>query len=394
MYIHREIEELLSKALNQFPVCLITGPRQAGKSTLLQHLLRKFNYITLDDPFMRELANRDPELFLSRNTAPLIIDEIQYAPSLLSFIKIRVDKKRREYGQYVLTGSQIFQLMKGVSETLAGRIAIFNLYPLCWEEIKTVPHHNKSMFNDIESAKQTVTGFYPEFFVNKHLDKNLWFGSYLSTYIERDVRNIQNIPDLNRFQTFIGLLATRAGQLINFSEISREVGVSQPTIKNWISILESTYIIYLLKPYHNNRTKRLVKSPKLYFVDTGLLCYLLGIDSEERFFKASERGHIFENMVVMECIKRLATISKRSECYFYRTMSGLEVDLIVEQNGKLAAYEIKFSKTPALDSAKSLKKFKEDHKVKISQVLSLQEKSVPLSDEIEEVHWSQLQFPD
>lgn len=286
MYYSRILGKLIIAALKQFPVCLITGARQAGKSTLLKNILSGFNYVTLDDPLMRMLAIDDPELFLSKNSFPLIIDEIQYAPGLLSYLKMRIDENRHAYGQYVLTGSQIFQLMKGVSESLAGRIAIFNLYPFSWKEVQEIFDHQN--IDDKTCAKQIIQGFYPEFFVNPSLDKNLWFGSYLSTYIERDVRNIKTITDLGRFQTFIALLAARAGKLLNISEVAKECGITQPTAKDWLSILESTYIIYILKPYHNNLSKRLVKSPKIYFTDTGLLCYLLGIDSEERFFKSSD----------------------------------------------------------------------------------------------------------
>ena len=191
MYIRRTIEKRLRAAIRQFPVCLLTGPRQSGKSTLLQHSFKKFRYVTLDDPLMRELANKDPELFLSSHPSPVIIDEIQYAPSLLSYIKIRVDSQRRKYGQYILTGSQTFQLMNGVSETLAGRVAIFQLYPLSWEEISRVPRHRKSVFNDMACAHQIVTGFYPEFFAVPKMDTNLWLSSYLVTYIERDLRNMK-----------------------------------------------------------------------------------------------------------------------------------------------------------------------------------------------------------
>ena len=389
MYIHRTIEKRLEAAVGQFPVCLLTGPRQAGKSTLLQHCFKKFHYISLDDPLMRELSNRDPELFLSSYPSPLIIDEIQYAPMLLSYIKIKVDSRRRECGQYILTGSQTFQLMKGVSETLAGRIAIFQLYPLTWEEISHIPHHQKSAFDDIQCANQIISGFYPEFFATPQMDKNLWLSSYLATYIERDLRNIKAITDLTRFQTFIGLLATRAGQLLKMSELAKEVGVSQPTIKDWISLLEATYIIYILKPYHNNLSKRLVKTPKLYFVDTGILCYLLGIDSSERLFKAAERGHIFENMVVMEYVKRLSASSERSECFFYRTASGTEVDLIIERNRIIEAYEIKFAKMISKEGARSLQIFREEHKTKIARLLSLQEQTIPLFEGITATHWNQ-----
>ena len=388
MYISRKIEKLLLAALKQFPVCLITGPRQAGKSTLLRHFLKEYLYVTLDNPLMRTLANEDPKLFLSMHPAPLIIDEIQYAPNLLSFIKMHVDEHRRSYGQYVLTGSQIFQLMKGVSESLAGRVAIFNLYPLSWEEIATVSGHETAAYDDRKCAEQMIQGFYPEFFQTSNLDKNLWFSSYLSTYVERDVRNIKSITDLGRFQIFISLLAARAGKLLNMSEIGKECGITQPTVRDWLSILESTYMIYILKPYHNNYSKRLVKSPKVYFVDTGLLCYLLGIDTPERFFKSSERGAIFENMVIIECKKRLAFSAGYSQCFFYRTANGLEVDLIVEREGKIEAHEIKLAKTLSRDMAEPLKLFMKEHPTDVASVLSLHEDKIALMEGIKGMHWS------
>jgi len=390
MYFSRKVEKLLLQALQQFPACLITGPRQAGKSTLLQNALQGYRYVTLDDPLIRALANDDPELFFSRHPSPLIIDEIQYAPGLLPYLKMRVDANRREYGRYVLTGSQTFQLMKGVSESLAGRIAIFHLYPFNWDEVREVPGHQKT--DDQTCARQIIQGFYPEFFIKPSLDKNLWYGSYLATYIERDVRNIKAISDLGRFQTFIGLIAARAGKLLNYAEVAKECGISEPTVKDWISILESTYIVYILKPYHNNLTKRLVKTPKIYFVDTGLLCYLLGVDTEERFFKSAERGSIFENMVVMECVKQLAIQKERSQCFFYRTASGVEVDLIVEKNNGIDAYEIKLAKTLSRDMAQPLSLFCNEHQVRKAAVVSLQEKSLPLMQNIEAAHWSTVAF--
>ncbi len=385
-YINRTLFPRLLKALEQFPACLIAGPRQAGKSTLLQERLKDHRYVTLDDPLQRQLAIQDPELFLAQNPAPVIIDEIQYAPGLFPYLKMAIDKNRRAYGQYVLTGSQAFQLMEGVNETLAGRIAIFNLYPLSWEEID----HLKDAKEDQSCVEQTIQGFYPEFFVTDQLDWNLWHGSYLTTYIERDIRNIRAISDLGRFQTFLGLLASRAGKILNIAEVSKECGISQPTAKDWLTILEATYVIYLLKPYYKNHSKRLVKSPKLYFVDTGILCYFLGIDSYERFIRSPERGHIFENMVIMEALKRLANRDGRYECFFYRTAAGVEVDLVCHHQGKMSAYEIKFARSLSRDMTKSLLQFKKDCGVDDLYLLSLKEEALPLTREVMATHWSSI----
>ena len=381
MYIHRKLEPLILSALTQFPACLITGARQAGKSTLLTNLLPDYKYITFDDPLIRKMAKDDPLLFLDTYKPPIIIDEIQYVPELLSYLKIKIDKDRHNYGQYVLTGSQIFQIMEGVSESLAGRIAIFNLYPFTFEET------NIPIFDDTAVFKTYLKGFYPEFYVNLKLDPILWFNSYLATYIERDIRNIKAITDLSKFQTFINILATRAGQILNLSSIAKECGITQPTVKNWLSILESTYIIYLLKPFSKNKTKRLTKSPKLYFVDTGLLCYLLGIDSTQRLLKASEKGAIFENMIIMELIKRLSYHKIKSNCYFYRTQNGVEIDLIIEQRNEFIPCEIKFTKTLSKNMAAAISLFQKSYKSKTGYVLSLHPDTVPLYENIQAIHW-------
>ncbi len=390
MYYPRSIEAKFKKALKQFPVCLITGPRQAGKSTLLQNAFPAYPYVTLDDPINRQLAHDDPELFLSQYPAPLIIDEVQNAPNLFPYIKMQVDQNRRKMGQFILTGSQTFQLMEGVNESLAGRIAVFHLFPFSWKEIDQIPGWKKSSLNDSKCINQMLHGFYPEFLITKNLDPNLWHGSYITTYIERDIRKIRAITDLSRFQTFIGLLASRAGKLLNLSEVSKECGISQPTARDWVSILESTYVISLLHPYHKNTSKRLIKSPKLYFVDTGILCYLLGIDTQERLMRSPDRGAIFENMVIMEAFKRLRNKDSHFQCFFYRTSTGVEVDLICEYQNKIHAFEIKFSKSISKSMVKPLTLFKKDFPESQLSLLSLHDKSIPLTREVQAMHWSQM----
>ena len=378
-YLRRRLEEPILQALKGFPAILITGPRQAGKSTLLTHLLKEYRYISFDDPLIRKAAANDPELFLTENPPPLVIDEVQYVPEIFSHLKLRIDKNRQSYGQYVFTGSQTFQLMKGVSESLAGRIAIFQLYPFCFSEIDSKNHS--------DLTDRMLHGFYPEIFTNPNLIPNRWFGSYLNTYIERDLRNLKAINDLNRFQTYLQLLAYRSGQLLNLNEICKECGISQTTAKDWLSLLESTYIVHILRPYFRNHTKRLVKSPKVYFVDTGLLCYLLGIDSAEQLQKSPFRGHLFENLVIMDFVKQLAYDPARSQLHFYRTANGVEVDLLIEKGNDLYAFEIKYSQTPSSDFIQPLKLFLKDHAVKKAALLNLRETPLKLSEEISAIHW-------
>lgn len=382
-YLHRKLELPLKEALKQFPVVLVTGPRQAGKSTLLQHLLKEYKYISFDDVLIRNLAETDPTLFLKTYEPPLILDEIQYVPSLLGHIKRIVDANRRSYGQYVLTGSQIFPLMKGVSESLAGRIMIFQLYPLSWKEITHV-----DPLDEIQMAGQMLKGFYPEFQVQPHLNPKFWHSSYLSTYIERDLRALRNIHDLMQFQRFLVLLAARSGQLLNLSEVGKECGISQTTAKDWLMLLQATSIVFLLEPYARNLTKRVIKTPKLYFVDTGLLCYLLRIDTVEQLIHSPFGGHVFENMVVMEKVKQYAEKGERAPCYFYRTPKGFEIDLIIDHADSFDAYEIKFSSTPSSEMTQTLAQFKTEFPVKKAALLNLRREKLPFSNGIIAHHWS------
>ena len=232
-----------------------------------------------------------------------------------------------------------------------------------------------------------VRGFYPELTVYKELDAELWCSSYFSTYIERDVRNIKQIIDLGVFRDFLTLLAARVGRLLNFSEIAKECGISQPTVRSWIRVLETSQLIYLLRPFRRNITKRIVKAPTLYFMDTGLLCYLLGIDTGERLRKTAESGHLFENMVVAEAVKRASVLKGQTDLWFYRTQSGVEVDLVVERKGRTHAYEIKFTETPRLKMVSALKLFGKEVDCADRSVLCLKKGILPLTESISAVHW-------
>ncbi len=382
-YIHREIEGAVQEALGQFPVVLVTGPRQAGKSTLVEHLLQGYQYVSFDDVLIRNLAQTDPALFLETYKPPLILDEIQYVPSLLSNIKLLVDKDRRKYGQYVITGSQVFSLMQGVSESLAGRVMIFQLFPMSWQEIKQT-----NPLEIGETTAQMLQGFYPEFQVQQDLKAKFWHSSYLSTYIERDLRALRNIHDLGLFQRYLVLLAARAGQLLNLSEVSKECGITQSTAKDWLTLLQATSIVYLLEPYARNMTKRVVKTPKLYFVDTGLLCYLLRLESAEQLMHSPFVGHIFENMVILEQVKKFANRGQRAPFYFYRTSGGVEVDLLIDHGDTFDAYEIKYSASPSKQMVKSLTTFCSEFPVKNVALLNLKKESLPLTANISAQHWS------
>jgi uncharacterized protein len=390
MYYHRDLEVALKESLGQFPSVLITGPRQAGKSTLLREWLEGYAYVTLDDADVRAQVLADPKLFLRTNPAPLIIDEIQYAPELLSYIKILIDENRDRCGQFVLTGSQVFQLMEGVSESLAGRISLFHLYPFSWREINNGPEGTRVDLTDERAvAEQIVRGFYPEVVKKPQLDAGNWIGSYISTYLERDVRNIRAVSDLDLFQRFLSLLATRVGSLLNLSELAKECGISQPTARSWVSILESTYVIFRLRPYFANHGKRLVKSPKLYFIDTGLACHLLGIDTADRFLRASERGHLFENMVIAEWMKRASLSVRPHPLYFYRTPGGTEIDLLVDQRDRQLALEIKFSHRLTPRMAQPIERYLREHSKAEGYLLSLSPKPVAVSREVPALHWSE-----
>ncbi|WNY25826.1 ATP-binding protein [Methanolapillus millepedarum] len=356
MYFERTLSGVLKKVTATFPAVLITGPRQVGKTTLFEknkELGR--TYVSLDDPQIRELAQTDPNLFLQTYKTPLLIDEIQYAPELFPYIKMAIDREKKK-GLFWLTGSQQFQMMKNVSESLAGRIAILELQGLSFSEKQQKPESepflpdggfkNKQQTDIRQIYDLILRGSYPELFAVPDLDKNIFYASYLKTYIERDVRDLLNISDEHSFLKFMRVAASRTGQLLNYSDLAKDVDVSVNTIKSWISILETSGLIYLLQPYYNNIAKRATKTPKMYFLDTGLCCYLSGWDNADALSNGAMSGAILETYVVSEILKSYWYNGKQAGFYFYRDKDKDEIDLLIEQNGTFYPVEIKRTASP------------------------------------------------
>lgn len=369
-YIPRSLEPVIKRAVDEFPVLALVGPRQSGKTTLLKRLYEShYPIVSLETPDVRLAALGDPRGFLNLHPSPVIFDEIQYVPELLPYIKERVDVRRREAGQYILTGSQNLLLMQQVTESLAGRAAILKLLPLSrwelnregqrplyWEQPGgLLPHRSLNELWD-----QILRGFYPEIAGQPGRDSRLWHASYIQTYLERDVRSLRNIGDLTQFQTFLRALAARAAQILNISEVARDVGVSVNTVKAWISLLEASFQVFLLRPYYANVGKRLVKSPKLYFMDTGLLCHLVGLRDVEHAASGPMGGAIFENMVVADILKMHMHRGDEPALYYWRTSHGSEVDLILDTQMGLIPMEIKLAETLRPEAAKGIVSFRAD----------------------------------
>ena len=384
-YIKREIEAKIIAAEKYSPVLAVTGPRQTGKSTMLRHLFPKHNYISFDSSDFRASAKNDPQMFVENLKKPAIIDEIQYAPEIIPYIKIYVDgyttalKNEEIAGKFILTGSQAFTMTAGLTESLAGRIALFELLPFSFSEL------NIKTTQTLACYKQLLKGFYPVPNI-ANMKPVEYYGDYLSTYIERDVRQILNIKDIGAFQTFVQVLAARAGGMLNIANLARDCAISHVTAKNWLAILAASRIIYLLEPYFRNTTKRAVKTPKIYFTDTGLLAHLLRYKDAETLLSGPMSGNIFENMVVMEAMKNNNNAKEGNNFYFYRDNNGIEVDLIINGGQFINLYEIKASKTlkPEIARNMDLAPIKADKKF----VLSLNNNSMPLSKDVKAIFWS------
>lgn len=335
--------------MNEYFSVSIFGPRQCGKTTLAKTLFPSFSYANLEDMNVRSLAKNDPEEFFTRFPEPVIIDEIQRVPELLSTVQVRIDKNQKK-GQYLITGSQQISLKSSITQSLAGRTAIVQMLPLSISEL-----YSANIKLDRDS--QLVSGFMPFLYAESGHSPFEYYKNYVNTYLERDIVQIAAVHDLIRFEKFMRLLAGRVGQLVNNSALATEVGVSSTTIGSWLSVLEASHVIYTLKPWFKNRNSQVVKTPKVYFCDTGLVSYLLGIETPEQMIRDPLLGNIFENFVVIEALKTRLNLGLEPNLYFFRNSNGLEIDLILQEQNKLKLFEIKSGKSLNDEFCRNMKNF-------------------------------------
>lgn len=344
--IERKLTSILKSSLAEYPVVTIFGPRQSGKTTLAKACCPDFDYISLEDKETRDLAIADYKSLFLMHTKPLIIDEIQRVPEIASAVQVMVDEHRERCGQFVLTGSQQASLAETIDESLAGRTSVLELLPLSIDEIA-------SESKELTTDELILRGFMPELYRTRK-DPTNYYRNYFRTYVERDVRRLVNVKDLLLFERFVTLLAGRVGQIVNFSTLSSEVGVSATTLSSWFSVLEASFLVFRLPPYFSNVSKRVVKSPKVYFTDVGLAAYLLGIETPNQLARDPLRGNLFENLVVADARKNFTNRGREPRMAFYRTEKGFEVDLIVSQGAQVRPVEVKSARTFSKDLVRNL----------------------------------------
>lgn len=367
MYIKRAVEDTVLRTAKMFPVLLVTGPRQVGKTTLLQKLANEGRtYVTLDDPDVRYLAKRDPALFMQRYTPPVLIDEIQYAPELLPYIKMSVDKSKKK-GDFWITGSQVFRLMKNVSESLAGRVGIIHLLGLSDAEIygyvsEPFTTEPQRLLKRTEITRQRglneiyariFRGSMPELYANEAMDWETYYRSYVDTYLQRDIRDLTQVADELQFYNFMTVAAAHTSKPVVYEELAASAGISAPTAKKWLSILVSSHIIALVLPYHNNILKRVVKMPQMHFLDTGLAAYLLKWGNPQALERGAMSGAFFESFVFSEIYKSYLNAGKEPPIYYYRDKDQKEIDLLLYQNGTACPIEVKKAASPGKAAIKN-----------------------------------------
>ena len=350
--VHRSMSVVLATVLKQYPIVSITGPRQSGKTTLCHLVGHGYRYVNLEIQENREFARKDPGQFLEQYQNGVILDEVQAVPELFPYLQYLTDKRKRK-GEYILSGSQNFLLLEKISQSLAGRVAVFSLLPLSLKELSPYLTVSQKRWEPL-----CLRGFYPRLFADKKMNAGIFYKSYFQTYVQRDVRQIINIKDSKAFQHFIKLCANRAGTVLNANEIGGQLGMDGKTVARWLSVLEASYIIYLMPAWYENLDKRILKKPKIYFYDTGLLCYLLGIKSEADLIKHPLMGSIFENFIITECKKDYYNKGEEPELYFWQDTNQREIDLIINKQTATHLYEIKSGKTPLAYFFKNLASFK------------------------------------